>query len=288
MASSGSKLTAWELVDLGHAYARIGQIRAGRRLGPTKTDPLGFLRRMQDFCHAVEVLGLDNSKQLAEKMQKGRLEQLESALQNYAQATLYSTTAAELRISLTALWDQLMADTTTLQVYIAQPFVWEEPFSRFIESPRAFLNLKERGRYDKEWPEAFDDNLAEAARCLSVRFWSGAMLFTVRAVEAGIKHYFTLTTDESPGIDPWGKLISRLKGSDAKKQLIEAIERLKTRYRDPIAHITETNLTFDEDNTLDMLTRSAAVMSHMTTHLLDSHRIILVERTLTSETLLVE
>jgi HEPN domain-containing protein len=112
------------------------------------------------------------------------------------------------------------------------------------------LNLEERGRYDKEWPEAFDDNLTEAARCLSVSFWSGAMPFTVRAVEAGIKHYFTLTTGESPGIDPWGKLITRLKNFDAKKQLIEAIERLKTRYRDPIAHITETNLTFDEITTL--------------------------------------
>ncbi len=288
MEGASFELTAWALVDIGNAYARIGQIKVGRKLGPTSSDQLGFLRRIQDFCLAIEVLSLPKSKRLAEKLQKGQLDKLEAALKEYAEATLYPDTAAQLAQLLVELWERFMDEASKSRVYLAAPFVWEEPFSRFIESPRTFLNLEKRGRYEKEWPDEFDENLAEAARCLSISFWAGAMLFTIRAMDVSIKHYFELITNESPGRDPWGRLCDRLDNSDATDELVRAIRKLKVNYRDPIAHITEKKLAFDEDNTLDMLTRSAAVMSQMTHHLLNSGRIVRIDRTLSSETVIEE
>jgi len=286
MERISSEPTVWTLVDIGNQYARIGQIKAGRRLGPTRTDQLGFLHRIQDLCLAIEVLGLPKSRQLAEKLQKEQLKGLEKALEKYAEATLYPDAATELRTLLTRLWYQLMDDASKSRLYIARPFVWEEPFTRFIDSPRTFLNLEKRGKYEKEWPEEFDKNLAEAAKCLSVSFWAGAMLFTIRAIDVSIKHYFELTTEESSGQDPWGRLCDRLEKSDAANELVQAIRKLKTNYRDPIAHTVEGKLAFDEDNTLDVLTRSAAVMSHMARHLLNSRRIVLLDRALSPETVI--
>ncbi len=287
MERTPSEPTVWALIDIGNQYARIGQIKAGRRLGPTRTDRLGFLYRIRDFCLAIETLGLPKPKQLAEKLQKGRLEELDKALEKYAEATLYYDTAVELKIELTRLWDKLTEEASKSRIYIARPFIWEEPFARFIDSPRTFLNLEKRGRYEKEWPEEFDENLAEAARCLSVSFWAGTLLFTIRAIDVSIKHYFQLTTTELPGRDPWGKLCDRLEQFDTPDELIQAVRRLKNEYRDPMAHTVEEKLTFDEDNTLDVLTRSASVMSHMVRHLLSSQRIVVVDRTLSPETVIL-
>ncbi|MBN1919898.1 MAG: hypothetical protein JW892_01530 [Anaerolineae bacterium] len=282
METPADEPTIWTLMDIGHAYARLGPIRKGRRLGPTRADRLGLVTRLEDFCRCVEDLQLSKSRRTAAKIQKDYVKRLQNALSENADAKLFEQTAAGLRRELTALWDQLVPEASAQRIYIARPFVYEEPFRRFIKEPRAFLNLEPRGHYEEEWPEELDENLQEAARLLSVGFWAGAMLFTVRTLEGGLKHYLKLSTGTQPGNDPWGPLCARLDHSGAPDNLVNAIRIVKNQYRDPLAHITGVNLAFDEHTTVNLLNSAANAMGHMEHHLLEQERIALLNPVLSA------
>lgn len=115
--------TVFDLMDVGYSLARIGQLRKGRKLGPTRRDSEGMVQRMITFCNAIEELELPKSSKLARKLLDGRLAQLERAVEKYSEAELYAETAKELRANLTDIWDSVSDEASRQKVYVIQPSV---------------------------------------------------------------------------------------------------------------------------------------------------------------------
>ncbi len=258
--------TVFELMDIGYNFAKIGQIRKGRKLGPTRRDPLGMVQRMQDFCVAVEELGLSKSTRLARKLLKGRLAQLERAVENYAEAPLYDRTAEELRDKLNTLWERVCDEASRQDVYIVRSLAWEAPLRDFVESPREALGLELA--YNPELPRELDENLEEVARYVRFRLMGGVVFFMLRAVEVVLKLYYESTTGEDTN-RAWGRLCASMDDPNCEvpSHLVEEIRQLKERYRDPTMHVTEVELEWDGMTAVQAQSLCRALVTHMMAHL---------------------
>lgn len=276
-----SETTVWRLMEIANAYARVGQIKKGRRLGPLRSDRPGLIQLVRDFCDVVDESQLPGSIELAEELRQGRLMSgFEKAVEGYPGAVLRDREAEKLRADLDALWVRVRDEASSHRVYVAKPTIWKVPFENFIESPRRAFELAPA--YDPELPEAveekLDENLNEAARCLSVGFMPAAIFSMLRATEVVLKYFYERVTEDT-GLSrdtnrPWGGLCKFLEeDSRTPPRLVKAIRKLKDEYRDQIMHVTEGGPALDEDTALNVLYRCSAVIGHMMQHLGDIGKI---------------
>lgn len=228
------------------------------------------MQRMRNACCLVEGMALPKSAKLARELLDGRLEELRREVRTDATATMDVEIAEDLRVSWDTLWERVIDEASRQVVHVVEPLVWDAPFREFVESPRAAFGLMPA--YDPELPEQFDENLERAARHVRFRLMDGATIFILRAMEVVLKYYYTLLGGQKPNRS-WGVLRTRfldMPECEAPQQLLEGLKRLTNEYRNIVMHVTEVELTLDDETALNVLIRCRAVAEGMMHHLTET------------------
>ena len=253
-----SQNTVWDLMDIGQSFATIEQIRASGELGCTRYDR--FVQRVREFCGIVEDLQLSQSAHLVDQLLED-LDKRQQVSDEGSENVLNASLAQGLKSGLDALWDRVRDEASSRQVYMVTSL--DHPrFNVFIESPREGFGLELA--YDPSLPPELDENLNEAARCLSVGFAVAAIFFMLRAMEVLLKHYHDKMTGKDSG-KAWGRLLGDLKGI-APGDLLEALAQLIVK-RNQLMHVKRKTLKLDPKTASEVLIECSDLAVKIVQHL---------------------
>jgi hypothetical protein len=256
--------TVWDLMDIGQSFAVIEQIRASGELGCTSYDK--FVQRVREFYEVVEGSQLSQSARLVDELLED-LDKRQQMINEGSENVLDAGLAHDLKHSLNALWDRVRDEASNHQAYVVTSLDHPQ-FNLFIESPREGFGLELA--YDPSLPPELDENLNEAARCLSVGFAVAATFFILRAMDVLLKHYHGKMTGKDSG-KVWGRLRCDLKVV-APDDLLEALEKLTVK-RNQIMHVKRNGLKLDPKTASEVLIESGDVAMRIMQHLEEEGKI---------------
>lgn len=193
MAEATSRFPMVELIQIGEMLAWLQGATAEATFAPSNADPLGVLGRLDHLVDLLNRVQVRASEQLVRDFRSAVAGAVDGEM-NARDGGIGESVAALVRDAGADLRRLVAEEALQRTVFVVPPD--RDAFAEaFLDETARFFGLRPEHR----WPDVRDalEDMEEAAECYAIGRYGGAIIFSLRATEALVKHFYEVMVGDS-------------------------------------------------------------------------------------------